>query len=66
MSRRTRISVRPRTWEEDGRTFEGVTIRRGSVFVFMPFEEVTLVSDSMMDRLEEHLAQQPPATEDTP
>lgn len=66
MSRRTRTSVRLKTWEENGRTMEGVTVRRGSVFVFLPFSEVTLVSDAMIDSLEEHLSQQPPAPEDTP
>lgn len=66
MSRHRKATVNPRTWEEDGRTFEGVTVRRGAAFVFVPFEEVTSVSDALVDRLEEHLAQQPPTPEDAP
>lgn len=66
MTRRTKVAAHPRTWSEDGRTFEGITVRRGAVFVFVPFEEITRISDAMIDHLEEHLAQHPPAPEDTP
>lgn len=66
MSRHTKVAANPRTWEEDGRTFEGITVRRGPVFVFVPFEEITRVSDAMVDHLEAHLAQHPPAPEGTP